>query len=77
MRHESFDKAIDEFAIAMKQKMAAKASCGWRGWNSGDYRQAFQEALLRHVVDGDPVDVANYAMFLWNLNSPTYPKSDL
>ena len=30
-----------------------------------------QRDLVMHVASGDPVDVANYCMFLWNMQAPT------
>jgi hypothetical protein len=66
------DVAIDRFCAVMKEKMAASRARGRAGWE--DPAQCTTEDLsimLRvHVGKGDPVDVANFCMMLWNRNSP-------
>lgn len=60
------DVAVDQFAVAMKTKLAQKRAEGRGGWE--DKAQCSQDRLslmLRgHVAKGDPVDVANFAMML-------------
>ncbi|WP_341714489.1 hypothetical protein [Limnobacter sp.] len=68
----SDDEAVDKFAQAMKQKLAQareKGRSGWEQMNPADI-----SAMLReHVEKGDPRDVANFCMFLWNLGQPITP----
>lgn len=67
------DAAVDRFASAMKQKLAEKRVEGRGGWN--DPKQcsiAFLiELLHEHMSKGDPVDVGNFAMMLWNRGGST------
>lgn len=67
------DAAIDRFAAAMKEKMAASRVKGRSGWNdplicSTDRLRAM---LLEHIEKGDPVDVGNFAMMLFNRKEST------
>lgn len=66
------DIAVDKFAAAMKQKLAHAREKGRDGWQheSGAY---LSESLREHVDKGDPRDVANFCMFLWNLGMPICP----
>jgi hypothetical protein len=60
------DAAVDRFAAAMKAKLAAARAEGRSGWNDPAQCTADDLAidLRKHVNKGDPVDVANVAMFL-------------
>lgn len=60
------DEAVDRFASAMKEKLAAKRADGRGGWNDKTQcSQKFLSDLLRgHVSKGDPLDVANFSMML-------------
>lgn len=59
------DLAVARFAIAMQDKLAIARTKGRGGWEDrADYPIPRLTAdLLRHVQRGDPVDVANFAMF--------------
>ncbi|ESQ82364.1 hypothetical protein AEAC466_17220 [Asticcacaulis sp. AC466] len=63
----SDDIAVDRFSAAMKEKLRIarweKDRTGWKK-ASLDYLWG---ALDRHVHKGDPVDVANFAMMIWNV----------
>lgn len=63
-RH-SDDIAVDEFARAMKQKMAKKRDDGRGGWEYA-HPLYLSELLKDHVEKGDPIDVANFCMMLWH-----------
>lgn len=67
------DVAIDKFAAAMKEKMAKKRSEGKRGWSDKeDCTTSFLNYCLSdHVRKGDPVDVGNFAMMLFNRGERT------
>lgn len=58
--------AVDQFAMAMKVKLAQKRLEGRGGWDRKDEcSQGFLSQLLReHIDKGDPIDVANFAMML-------------
>ena len=59
------ETAVDEFASMMKAKLSAARKRGKSGWNDpGWHPDDISAALREHVDKGDPVDVANYAMFL-------------
>ena len=62
------DAAVDRFAVAMKAKLAKKRAQGRGGWD--DERVCSPDDLARMLVDhvrkGDPVDVGNLAMMLFN-----------
>jgi hypothetical protein len=58
--------AVDCFAAAMKHKLAKARAKGRSGWDSDtpDIHETLSRMLRAHVEKGDPVDVANFAMFL-------------
>lgn len=66
------DLAVDRFAAAMKAKMAASRAKGRNGWDNPDLCPAerLQGMLLDHLAKGDPVDIGNFAMMLWNRGEP-------
>ena len=63
------DIAVDNFAEAMKAKLAKKREQGRGGWN--DPIDCKTERLQEALVKGDPVDVGNYAMMLFNRGEKT------
>lgn len=67
------DAAVDRLADAMKAKLAQKRHEGRSGWNDPDEcsTKDLAEQLRRHVAKGDPVDVANFAMMLFNRGGRT------
>lgn len=61
------DFAVDQFARAMKEKLAEcrkNNAGGWQACAESDLEDALSEEIGKDVVD--PVDIANYACFLWN-----------
>jgi hypothetical protein len=62
--------AVHNFAGAMKAKMAASRAKGRGGWLQCPVDQ-LQAMLTEHLNKGDPVDVANFAMMLWNRGGTT------
>ena len=62
------DMKVDEFANAMKAKMAKKRDEGRGGWD--DPAQCSIEhlanLLISHIEKGDPVDIANFCMMLFH-----------
>lgn len=69
----SDDVAIDEFAAAMKAKMAQKRAEGRGGWDDPGECSIFELAqmLVEHLPKGDPVDIANFAMMLFHRENGT------
>lgn len=67
------DAAVDRFASAMKAKMAASRAKGRGGWD--DKRACvegnLQRMLIEHIAKGEPVDVGNFAMMLFNRGEQT------
>lgn len=63
------DLAVDRFAAAMKEKLALARQKGRGGWEAIP-ADALSVMLREHVEKGDPRDVANFCMFLWNLGQP-------
>lgn len=63
---EPDDAAVDRFADAMKAKLAKAREKGRSGWETCSHEDLSQ-MLHDHVAKGDPLDVANFCMFLWNL----------
>lgn len=61
------DMAVDMLAAAMKAKLAKARKKGRGGWQDPEQCTAdsLRQDLRRHVHKGDPVDVANSAMFLY------------
>jgi hypothetical protein len=71
------DAAADEtgvrrFANAMADKLAAKRKENRGGWNRPHQAsmKRLQKLLREHAEKGDPVDIANFAMIIWNRQHP-------
>lgn len=60
------DSAVDRFADVMKTKLATSREKGRGGWNDPEQCtvEHLAKLLVEHLVKGDPVDVANFAMML-------------
>lgn len=67
------DLAVDSFARAMKEKMAAARAKGRSGWE-GTEPAELSRMLREHVEKGDPRDVANFCMMLWHHSSQIVPQ---
>lgn len=65
--------SVDNFADAMKKKMASSSAKGRSGWDQPDECDPdfLRHCLREHIAKGDPVDVGNFAMMLFNRNEPT------
>lgn len=66
------DAAVDRFSAAMKAKLANKRAEGYGGWDDPAQCTAehLSNLLRRSVLQGDPVDAANFAMMLQQRSSP-------
>jgi hypothetical protein len=64
----SDDIAVDRFAVAMKTKLERKRAEGRSGWDDPEQCSVvdLERMLHEHVTKGDPVDIGNFAMMLWN-----------
>ena len=60
---------VRNFSAEMEKKVLAKLDEGYSGWDDFHYKEYLMKELLRHSMKGDYVDVANIAMFLWNLEN--------
>ncbi|TWD58148.1 hypothetical protein FB480_101903 [Agrobacterium vitis] len=71
----SDDIAVDQFAAAMKAKLAAKRAEGRGGWDDkNECSNEFLSLLLReHVDKGDPLDVMNFAMMIHQRGERIHP----
>ena len=67
------DLAVDRFAAAMKAKMAKQRAKGYGGWDDPQQcpTERLQAMLADHMAKGDPVDVANFAMMIWDRGEST------
>ncbi len=61
------------FSGEMHAKLGRKHAEGSRGWSIVDDSDwtvdVIKKRLLDHVEEGDPVDVANFALFWWYLET--------
>lgn len=66
------DVAVDEFAAAMKLTLARSRAKGRGGWDNEEpgMQRRLSDMLRAHVEKGDPVDVANFCMFLHMRGEP-------
>lgn len=55
--------------IMMYNKLMDKYRQGYSGWDNPDCERGLLDILRNNIVDEDWVDVANIAMFLWNLQN--------
>jgi len=60
------DAAVDRFAVALKAKLEKARDAGRSGWQDPAWPvESIGDNLREHVEKGDPRDVANYCMFLF------------
>ena len=72
------NQAVENFAYAMRVKLAAKRLEGRGGWeNKEECSAEYLSQLLReHVEKGDPIDVANFAMMLHQRGERILPPAE-
>ena len=62
---DDYSDAVDRFAARMKDKLTLAQQRGKRGWRDPSWTdEQISKDLREHCDKGDPVDVANYCMFL-------------
>lgn len=56
------------FSAAMRAKLDKKRRAGRGGWNRPEECtiEYLRELLAEHVLKGDPLDIANLCMMIWN-----------
>lgn len=60
------EEAVDNFTEEMKKKLRSKSHAGKHGWADPNWKKKdIIQQLRKHITKGDPVDIANYALFLW------------
>lgn len=63
----ALEACVDDFADKMKKKLREKYMEGKTGWDDPDWSHEDRIAALEeHLEKGDMIDVANFAMFVWN-----------
>lgn len=69
------DAAVDRFAEVMKAKLAKKRGEGRAGWDDEEFCPIdwLKQEMRRHCFKGDPVDVGNFAMMIWNREQAIKP----
>lgn len=67
------DIAVEQFATAMKGKLAACRARGRSGWDDPARcsLDVLQTLLAEQLCKGDPVDVGNFAMMVWRRGGST------
>lgn len=66
-QRQADEVGVEVLASAMKQKLHRKRAEGRGGWYDSSCTGEYLSKLLReHVEKGDPVDVANFCMMLYN-----------
>lgn len=59
--------SVDRFAERMKEKLQRSRDKGRGGWETDECTESLLSRMLKeHIEKGDPVDVANFCMFLWS-----------
>lgn len=59
---------LEAFTKEMRTKLFDKVDEGYVGWASEEFRDKLLKKLQAHLDKGDMVDVANFAMMLWNMD---------
>lgn len=63
-------KLNELFRDAMLKRLIEKDEIGWEGWGNRKEMKKFagglKDRMIRNILQGDWVDVANLAMFAWN-----------
>ena len=65
------ETGVDRFTEAMRRKLTKKRKEGRGGWNNDCRIELLLAMLHEHAIKGDMVDIANFAMMIWNREHPT------
>ncbi len=62
---------LNQFCCEMGYVLGRQLATGNKGWDALDNDdwtiEEIKRRLLKHVEKGDPIDVANYALFWWSM----------
>lgn len=64
---DSLYRLIDNFSTAMKERLKDKYQDGWDGWSNLEDSD-IQLRCIKNIIEGDAVDAANLAAFLFYNN---------
>lgn len=66
---------VMRFSQALAEKLAdAEKKYGYSdGWKNADWERQCRMCLMKHIVKGDPRDVAAYCAFMWHHGWSTRP----
>lgn len=69
---EADEMGVDRFSTAMRRKLTQKRKEGRGGWQFPDECpiEDLRTMLKEHIAKGDSVDIANFAMMIWNREYP-------
>jgi hypothetical protein len=73
--HPETEKLVAEFSFALRAKLL-KAQHKYEfgdDWRTDDWETECRQALFKHLIKGDPLDVAAYAAFCWKRDWTTSP----
>lgn len=73
--HPETEKLVAEFSFALRAKLL-KAQHKYEfgdNWRTDDWETACRQALFKHLIKGDPLDVGAYAAFCWKRGWTTSP----
>lgn len=64
---------VRRFTREMHRKMTKKRHQGYGGWNlpAQCTVESLTNMLADHLRKGDMIDIANFAMMIWNRQNPT------
>lgn len=65
---QALEKLVKVFGKEMVRKLRQKMWEGRGGWDDPKIREFLKASLKEHIEKGDMVDVANIAMFIWNID---------
>lgn len=70
--HPDAADLVNRFSVALRAKLyASQCKYGYtNGWKTANPEE-LRKALLDHLLKGDPLDVAAFAAFLWDLKQST------
>ncbi len=71
----ALSEVLGQFSREMLYKMFEKQKRGVGGWADPSCLVGLKESLKEHIEKGDMIDVANIAMFIWNLEGNKYLKN--
>ena len=65
----ALERCVEVFSEDMLYKLKNKFLQGYDGWDDPNTLDFLKESLKSHMDKGDMVDVANLAMFIWNIEN--------